>query len=451
MINIKVISESSSVIKTILNKQRINKNSYYKRTIYSRQVLINDGYLIYHTMTGALIYLTQDEYSMIKTEKIYYNNKFNELIENYFLVPVEFNEKNIADQIFSLNNLIVKNTYCKYVVLPTTVCNARCYYCFELGKKYYSMDSKTANDVADYIVANSKSDKIDITWFGGEPLCNVNAINIICKKIKDSGKSLNSKMVSNGFLINNDIVDKAVNFWNLKNIQITLDGTEEIYNKTKAYVNCKENAFNKVVNNIDLMLSKDIKVRVRLNVSLENADDLVDLCLLLSKKYKDNKRFSVYTAIVKNHSKNDKPTLDFDKTVITEKIIKLNETIFELGIGYRDILTDKIKNRFCIADDDNCLVIHPNGEIGKCEFYIDNKLIGNIYNNTIDNSNLAKWKKYKKTRLNCNKCLHYPLCFELDECPICFDDCDDNDIKLKNYLLDKKIINTYNASENKFN
>lgn len=448
MIVIKIISDSLSIVKTVLNKQKINTACCYRKSIFCREITVDNGYLFYNTLTGELIFLTEEENNLIKNEQINYNKKLNQLIEDYFLVPYKFNEKDIADQLCRLNNLLAKDPYNKYVILPTTVCNARCYYCFEYGKKHYSMDRDTAAEVADYIVRNSTSDNIFITWFGGEPLCNIGAINLICKKIKDSGKILKSKMVTNGFLFNNDIITDAVDFWNLENVQITLDGTREVYNKIKAYVNCKTNAFNKVIENIDLLLKNNVKVRIRLNASMENVDDLFELCGYLSEKYASNKYFSVYTAIVQNYDENGKPFLDFDKKTITEKVINLNETIHNFNIGYRDRLKNKIKHNFCIADDDNCLVIYPNGSIGKCEFFLEDKIVGNIFDTKIEHIKCDVWKKLKKTKLKCDKCLHYPMCFELHECPICFIGCDSNDIRLKNDLLDRKIINTYNNFKN---
>lgn len=42
-------------------------------------------------------------------------------------------------------------------------------------------------------------------------------------------------MTSNGYIFNDELVEKAKNEWKLKNIQITLDGTRDVYNKAKNY------------------------------------------------------------------------------------------------------------------------------------------------------------------------------------------------------------------------
>ena len=51
-------------------------------------------------------------------------------------------------------------------------------------------------------------------------------------------------MISNGYLFSEEIIDRAARLWELRNVQITLDGTEKVYNETKAYIAPKDNATN---------------------------------------------------------------------------------------------------------------------------------------------------------------------------------------------------------------
>lgn len=51
-----------------------------------------------------------------------------------------------------------------YTILTTTDCNARCFYCYELGRSRIPMSEQTAHEIADYISAP----KVNIHWFGGE-------------------------------------------------------------------------------------------------------------------------------------------------------------------------------------------------------------------------------------------------------------------------------------------
>ena len=59
-------------------------------------------------------------------------------------------------------------------------------------------------------------------------------------------------MISNGYLFDDTIIEKSVNDWNLNSVQVTLDGTEEVYNKIKSYI-CHDliSPFMRVIENIE--------------------------------------------------------------------------------------------------------------------------------------------------------------------------------------------------------
>ena len=76
---------------------------------------------------------------------------------------------------------------------------------------------------------------INITWFGGEPLLNVEIINYICEKLVENNIKFISSIITNGYLFNDKLVTMAGHKWNLSHAQISLDGTEPEYNRIKNY------------------------------------------------------------------------------------------------------------------------------------------------------------------------------------------------------------------------
>ena len=100
-------------------------------------------------------------------------------------------------------------------------------------------------------------------------------------------------LVSNGLCFSEELIQKAVDRWHLNEVQITLDGTKDVYNRTKAYVSSPENAFETVLNNIEALLQHNISVRVRLNMGGNNFDDLCSLCNGLAYRFGAYKNFSV--------------------------------------------------------------------------------------------------------------------------------------------------------------
>ena len=87
-----------------------------------------------------------------------------------------------------------------YTIFPTTDCNARCFYCFELGRSRIKMSIETAQKVVQYIKAHCGGKKVNISWFGGEPLFHQEAIDTICDGLRAEGVEFASTMVSNGYL-----------------------------------------------------------------------------------------------------------------------------------------------------------------------------------------------------------------------------------------------------------
>ena len=111
------------------------------------------------------------------------------------------------------------------------------------------------------------------SWFGGAPLFRKKCINIICERLKESGIPYRSSMISNGYLFDEKTVNEAKNLWKLKNVQITIDGTKDIYNKTKSFVYKNGNPFETVMGNIKRLSENGISVTIRINVGKFNAED----------------------------------------------------------------------------------------------------------------------------------------------------------------------------------
>ncbi len=120
-------------------------------------------------------------------------------------------------------------------------------------------------------------------------------IDRITGRLKEAGKEFRSTAVSNGYLFNDENVEKAVRDWNLRKVQITLDGTEEVYNRAKAFIYREGSPYRVVMDNIGRLLKAGIRVNVRLNIDRYNAEDLLDLADELRDAFGGEKLFGVYS------------------------------------------------------------------------------------------------------------------------------------------------------------
>lgn len=429
-----IIHSQDSLIKRFIN---VKYSDLLIISKYCFKVSVDDGELWYHTLTRELIYLSNKELN-----SIYSNKELNNYLQDHlFLIDNNFNEKKFVDEIKSFLKLINNNKkgIKQFIILPTTACNARCYYCYELGRKRTTMDLKTALDVAKYIIDNAQN-KIDIEWFGGEPLCNYGAIDVICEELKKNNINFSSIMVSNAYLFDETLIKKAKNDWHIRSIQITIDGSEEIYNKTKAYVYHGVNAYQRVLNNIELLLKENIHVEIRLNMDRNNVDDLNTLCESLINRFNNYKNFNIYTVLLRDFGFNIN---EFEnKDLALDAYEKLQNKLLKMGYGAKKYINNKIQVNQCMADCDESIVILPDGRLGKCEHESEDNLIGSIYDDKKDLNMLNAWKETIEIDY-CKECLFYPDCIKLKKCAWSKDGCDEYSRKEMTINLKLKLLNEF--------
>ena len=57
---------------------------------------------------------------------------------------------------------------------------------------------------------------------------NTDCIDVISERLKELNIEYTSYIITNGSLITDDIIKKMSDLWNTKDIQITIDGTEDV-------------------------------------------------------------------------------------------------------------------------------------------------------------------------------------------------------------------------------
>ena len=393
-------------------KYRLNKYCLIKEN--------EDEILIYNGMTSASVALKPYEMINIFTEDPCDYASY--LLENYFLVPEDFNEKEVVDTYRETHRPIITSNYLDhpqhFTILTTTTCNARCFYCYERNTKGKTpMSMETAEKVAKYIINSSRRDiPVNFDWFGGEPLYNQKVIDIIISRIASAGFNYDSCMISNGYLFDDKTVEKARDFWKLRNVQITLDGTEEVYNKTKNYIYKDDpSPFQTVIDNIHKLLKADIYVSVRMNIDKHNFEDLSKLIDYIGNEFKEYNKFSMYVWPIFEEGFKRTPE---ERKELFEVLTKLDEQIVKYGKGISHGIPEEVKAIHCLVDGGNGVTISPNGDLGLCEHYINSKFIGHIDNPNDKNwEEIKSWRNYQKYLDICDDCPLYPICLREPGCP----------------------------------
>lgn len=406
----------------------------YRLNKFTIHVIKGNGWILYNTTTGGIVVI-DDEEDFVKS--------LEELKRMYFYVPNEFDEVLWVNKLRETKSC-ASNRKCLdgFTVFTTMDCNARCFYCYEKGQPQFTMTEQTSKDVAAFIIKYSMGKPIRIRWFGGEPLLNTKSIDIICNELNANGVKYKSSMISNGLLFDDSLILKAIDLWNLRNVQITLDGTKNVYQKAKAYKDAVGNEFERVISNIKKVSGANIRVSIRLNQDFYNTQDLLELADFLYNEFKGNKHVSVYNNWLYDKLHTLDANLDAEKYA---KFKELQNKLIECGLSHNYPLRDKLMLNHCMADSDSSVIITPSGNVGKCEHYTTKYLIGDIHNVQFEKVESLGCKDKYQPMPKCFECPLYPQCVRIKMCPEERESCTLTQCENKIELIKQALLRKYKS------
>ena len=150
-------------------------------------------------------------------------------------------------------------------ICPTLACNFDCPYCFENHGK-----GKMTPEVQDDVVALAArmldaagTNKLHVTWFGGEPLLAPDVIESLSARlmalVEERGGAYEASIITNGYLLTQDIVDMLARV-KVSSCQVTIDGLGDTHNATR-YLRGGGPTFDRIVDNL-----RTAKIPFRVNV-----------------------------------------------------------------------------------------------------------------------------------------------------------------------------------------
>ena len=375
---------------------------------------VEDGYLLYHTITRSMFFLTNEEFLNILN-----NNSFK---DNKILINKSIDEDIIAKNAYltrSEINFDKQPNITGYVIFTTNLCNADCAYCYEKEKNLpqENMSIETAEDVVKFMLKNYKGKRLNLIWFGGEPLLNTKVIDYITERLTEEKVLFTSHISTNGLLFNDINIDKAINKWGLSSAQITIDDIGDAYNNIKSYKNIKYDAFKILEKNISKILDTGlITVNIRINVDENNINHLDDIFAYFYEKYDKKikqKKIKVYTHILFQILTDDnKISHEFYEKLIRTHL-KFNKPFFSRNTVKHNTLS------FCMADRRSAISINTQGKLSLCEHWDDDNVIGTIYDGITNDSLINEWSiKTGDNIAYCTqeKCKYLPMCLHYNKC-----------------------------------
>jgi len=140
-------------------------------------------------------------------------------------------------------------------------CNFRCRYCFADEGAYHSnrefMSFETAKKAVDFLIENSGKRKVlEMDFFGGEPLMNLDVLKKTVYYAKEQGEKVGKKFLftttTNALLLN----DETIEFFNqeMENVVLSLDGRKEVHDAIRKSINGK-GTFDLIIDKIKKFIS----------------------------------------------------------------------------------------------------------------------------------------------------------------------------------------------------
>ena len=266
------------------------------------------------------------------------------------------------------------------------------------------------------------TEQLSINWYGGEPLLVMDIIEDmsgrLIKLCEEKGVAYTAGIVTNGYLLSTEIARRLA-VCKVTNMQITIDGPEEIHNKRRPLAG-GQGTFKKILENV-----KDSKgfidhISIRINTDKENVNETNKLIKDIKEMGVDSENVSFYLGLVESHN-----GCYLDEKCLTAEAFSKKHLDFmkENGIQLMNAYPALVAN-FCGADLKNSFVVDSAGLLYKCwnDVGVAERAVGSValqdaedtrrYNDSL----YYDYMLYDATEdVECRDCKFLPIC--MGGCP----------------------------------
>lgn len=387
-------------------------------SLYTHYFRTSDGKcMIYNSERNSFFQVSENIYNFIDylsegKEHYISNETKNFLLNNRIIIkPTQkydyYNKAKLLDILnrFTSDKLILH-------FIPTTCCNFSCYYCFEKHKSNRIISNEIIDELVAFINRNRNYKKLNLIWYGGEPLLAFDKIKLILSRFKEEVQIplIYHSIITNGYLFNKEMC-YFFKEYPLNDIQITLDGDEKEHN-SKRFSRTDHSTFEKIVSNIDMILDElpNTKVYIRLNIDENNKESFSKLYKEFQQRWK-GKNYSFYPGFIRIENK--ELTQMITPTILGNSKRNFYSNLEQNSLNVKYYPSHRPKS--CSATKMNSFIIGPEGEIYKCwnDVSDSSRVIGFINQQKLTNENLLANYMIQGSIFEdekCKDCFFFPTC-----------------------------------------
>lgn len=263
-------------------------------------------------------------------------------------------------------------------------CNMRCGYCFAETGKYHEgrklMPFDVASKAVDFLLDTSGSVKrLEIDFFGGEPLMNFDVIKktVLYARVKEKeyGKRIGFTVTTNGALLNKEI-EEFINE-NMDNIVLSIDGRKQVNDSMRRFVDDSgtyDNIMPKIKSLVDLRSNKSYYIRG--TFTAKNLDFCEDVLHLAEEGFREISIEPVVAERERSFALREEhlPAIYREYDKLARKCILYNEK--GKGFRYYHFLMDLDRGPCVYKRVSSCgsgvlyFAVTPDGELYPCHQFV---------------------------------------------------------------------------------
>ncbi|MDI6784194.1 MAG: radical SAM protein [bacterium] len=377
-------------------------------------VPIEDGYLAYNTLTQSVLFLDRTtQETLVNNPNLANDEILAPLIEEKFLVPETVDESELIKTWFQKNS--ETTDFINLTILTTYACNLACVYCVEEGViQPIMMDSDTQDAVINWFktqVTENQVRRVRLCFYGGEPLLNIKAIEVIAKSVcnicKLKGIEFRAELISNGVLLSKETAEKLVDY-GISQVKVTIDGDKTQHNRKRPAKN-RTDSYQTILDNL-IDLPEAIDLIVSGNYDQENSASFPAMLDELKALELENRiKYISFKPILNTNQAQAAVAAQCASSSLAEAdlsaMVSLRNEANQRGFNVPDYLVLGP----CEFNEQKSLVIDPVGNFYKCAGFVGRPefCIGNI-----ETGFNEKYTQFVKVYLpeNCITCRYVPIC-----------------------------------------
>jgi uncharacterized protein len=387
----------------------------------------HNKHLLYNSLSNAFIELNNP--TLIELINNIKENNSTEILSEYPDLLIELKQSKIIvesdeTEILKIKHKLLTNRYSSntviFTLLPTLACNYECPYCFAKtdGESITPEVSNSIVKLLERLISNNKSTLLNLSWMGGEPLLNFEAIQSLTNRLKRPDIHINAHLVTNGYLMTKEKIEQFKELY-ITFVQVTVDGLEEEHNLTRVHKQGK-NTFAKIIENLTTFFSiynQENSIALNLRVNLDRTKNylkkFIDVYLFFKHKYPYQNLYISPGFIGDIKANGFKTNCEFDRTSVQSFLKEIvNAGLLEYSLYPENNIHE------CAVRSQTDFVIGPKGEIYSCWENIGHEefIIGHLNAEGIPEvKNETFYYRYLAGAdyLNddtCLNCFFFPLC-----------------------------------------